>query len=92
MEINLIWDDLLTLAANGQVVKDGIPITIGWLMRAHVHHFVRDSPDGSKSFVRFTIDEADRHSIQNSWYPSSPKGQVDHRTFVRPSSPRSSLL
>jgi hypothetical protein len=31
MEINLIWDDLLTLAANGQVVKDGIPIKIDGL-------------------------------------------------------------
>jgi len=60
MNIDLSWDDLVKLASNSKLEKDGITLTIS----RPVLPDLEIVPDGSKGFVRFTLDETDPRSRQ----------------------------
>lgn len=55
MKITLDWNDLLKLAVNGNVEKDGVTVTVERPMLPDVSV----SADGKRGFVRFTVDEHD---------------------------------
>jgi hypothetical protein len=58
MNIPLTWKDLVKLAANGKVDIGENTVTVG----RPVLPDLSVSPDGSKGFVRFTVDETDPRS------------------------------
>jgi hypothetical protein len=58
MNISLEWKDLIKLAANGTVEKEGVTVTV----KRPLLPELQISPDGQKGFVKFTVDESDPRS------------------------------
>jgi hypothetical protein len=54
MDIPLTWGDLVQLASNGKVEKDGNTLTVS----RPVLPDLQTSADGLRGFVRFTVDES----------------------------------
>jgi hypothetical protein len=55
MDISLTWQDLVKLAANGKVEKDGNTISVLKPVFPHLQL----SPDGLTGVVRFEVDDSD---------------------------------
>jgi hypothetical protein len=55
MDISLTWNDLVKLAANGTVEKDGNTLSV----TRPILPDLNISSDGLRGFVRFTVDESD---------------------------------
>jgi hypothetical protein len=58
MNISLTWNDLVKLAANCDVEKDGVTLTVD----RHVLPDLEISANGISGFVRFSLDESDPRS------------------------------
>jgi hypothetical protein len=55
MDTPLTWVDLVKLASNGKVEKDGNTLSLS----RPIHPDLKISADGLRGFVRFTVDESD---------------------------------